>query len=217
MSLARLESPRVCWRPAVAFDRSAGSVRRFDTDGRLHVERANISKATVNPYRGNEIPGWEELGLDPNETFQLLRDPDELEKAASTFNGLPLLSEHVPVDAENHQPRLIVGSTGTDAKFESPYLTNSLVVWSQHAIDLIESGEQRGLSCAYRYVCDMQPGTYQGVPFQGRMKNLRGNHLALVRDGRVPEAIVGDAALLEEAGLADLFALVPEIARIRRG
>ena len=70
----------------LAFDRSA---RWKDQDGNLHVRVSNISKATVNPYRGNEIPGWEELGLDPKKIYQLLRDPDELKKAASTFCGLP--------------------------------------------------------------------------------------------------------------------------------
>jgi hypothetical protein len=33
----------------LAFDRSA---RRIDADGRLHVDRAHISKAALNPYYG---------------------------------------------------------------------------------------------------------------------------------------------------------------------
>ncbi|MFY3690853.1 DUF2213 domain-containing protein, partial [Achromobacter xylosoxidans] len=45
----------------LAFDRA--TVRRIDVDGRMHVEISNISKATVNPYRGSEIPDWEALGL----------------------------------------------------------------------------------------------------------------------------------------------------------
>jgi hypothetical protein len=46
----------------LAFDRSA---RSYDADGRLHVAVSHISKATVNPYQGAEIPGYQELGLDP--------------------------------------------------------------------------------------------------------------------------------------------------------
>lgn len=49
--------------PAMAFDYV--SVRSFDQDGRLRVREANISRACVNPYAGDEIPGWERLGLDP--------------------------------------------------------------------------------------------------------------------------------------------------------
>lgn len=183
--------PRV---PGLAFDRA--SVRTFDVDGRLRVEITNISKATVNGYLGSEIPGGDELGLDPRQIYQLLRDPKELEAAADTFNSIPVLSEHVPVSADDHRPDLVVGSTGTDAVFEAPYLKNSLVVWSADAIKGIENGEQRELSCAYRYTPVMEPGTYEGMRFDGRMTQLIGNHVALVATGRAgPDVVVGDSQL----------------------
>ena len=176
----------------LAFDRA--TVRRIDQDGRMHVEITNISKANVCPYLGKEIPGWEELGLEEGRVYQLLRDPAELEKAAPTFDNLPLLSEHVPVSATDHQPAIVVGSTGTDAVFVAPYLRNSLVVWAAAAIDAIESGEQRELSCAYRYTPDMTPGNYQGMRFDGVMREMRGNHVALVATGRAgPDVVVGDS------------------------
>lgn len=178
----------------LAFDRA--SVRTIDQDGRLHVEMANISKANVCGYLGSEIPGAEELGLDPRRIYQLLRDPKELEAAASTFNNIPVLSQHVPVSVDDHKPGLVVGSTGTDAEFRAPYLRNSLVFWTADAIEGIESGEQRELSCAYRYVADMTPGTYQGTPYDGVMRQLRGNHVALVATGRAgPDVVVGDSQL----------------------
>lgn len=183
--------PRV---PGLAFDRA--SVRTFDVDGRLRVEITNISKATVNGYLGSEIPGADELGLDPRQIYQLLRDPKELEAAADTFNSIPVLSEHVPVSADDHRPDLVVGSTGTDAVFEAPYLKNSLVVWSADAIKGIENGEQRELSCAYRYTPVMEPGTYEGTRYDGRMTQLIGNHVALVATGRAgPDVVVGDSQL----------------------
>lgn len=186
--------PRV---QGLAFDRA--SVRTFDVDGRLRVEITNISKATVNGYLGSEIPGGEELGLDPRKIYQLLRDPQELEAAAGTFNGIPVLSEHTPVSADDHRPDLVVGSTGTDAVFEDPYLKNSLVVWAADAIKGIENGEQRELSCAYRYVPVMEPGTYEGMRFDGRMTQLIGNHVALVATGRAgPDVVVGDSQLPKE-------------------
>lgn len=177
-----------------AFDRA--SVRRIDEDGRLHVGDSNISKANICPYRGEEIPDYERLGLEPGRIYQLLRHPDELAKGASTFNNLPLLSKHVPVSAEDHQPDLVVGSTGTSAKFIAPFLRNSLVVWARDAIDGINSGAQRELSSAYRYDADMTPGEYMGARYDGVMRNIRGNHVALVPTGRAgADVVVGDAAL----------------------
>lgn len=168
-------------------------MRTVDVDGRLHVEISNISKALVNPYRGSEIPGAEALGLDPGKVYKLLRHPDELEKAASTFNNIPVLSEHSPVFADDHKPELVVGSTGTDAVFEFPYLKNSLVLWAKDAIEDVDNRDKCELSCAYRYRADMTPGLWDGVPYDGVMRDLIGNHVALVGVGRAgPDVVVAD-------------------------
>lgn len=195
--------------PALAYD-YAPSVRTTDPDGRLRVSQTNISKANVCPYVGSEIPDYQMLGLDPGRTYMLLRDPDELRKAAATFNNLPLLKEHVAVSAEDHRPSLVVGSTGTDAKFAAPYLTNSLCVWAQPAIDRINADDARELSCGYRYRADMTPGTYQGQHYDGVMRDIVGNHVALVKEGRAgSDVIVGDST--PRAGFYKRF---PSAARI---
>lgn len=171
----------------------AASVRSYDADGRLHVASCNISKANICPYPGEEIPGWRALGLDRDRIYNLLRDPGELAKAAHTFNNLPVLSEHVPVTADSHQPHLVVGSTGTDAAIDGPYLTNSLVIWSRRDIDGIESDEKRELSSAYRYTPDMTPGKFEGVDYDGVMRDIVGNHVALVFEGRAgSDVVIGD-------------------------
>lgn len=190
-------------RRPLAFDRS--SVRTIDVDGRLHVAANPISKACVNPYTGREIPDWEALGLDPARTYQLLRDPDELAKAAQTFNNLPILSRHVPVSSTDHRPGLVIGSTGTDAAFSFPYLTASLVIWAQPAIDAVENGSQRELSSAYRFRADMSSGRFDGVRFDGVMRDIVGNHVATVSEGRAgPDVVVGDS-LLPAFSYASMF------------
>lgn len=179
----------------LAFDRA--TVRSIDVDGRMHVEISNISKATVNPYRGNEIPDWETLGLDPNRVYFLLRDPEELARAAPTFNNIPLLSKHIPVSAAEPQKEFVVGATGSNASYQAPYLKNSLVVWDAVAIALIDSEQQKELSPAYRYRADMTPGKYEGVAYDGVMRDLCGNHVALVEVGRTgPDVVVGDSSTL---------------------
>lgn len=179
-------------RHGLAFDRS--SVRTYTVDGRLDIEKANISKATINPYVGREIPDYEKLGLEPDKIYKLYRDPAELQKAAPTFNKLPLLIDHVPVTADDHQPDLVVGATGTDAAFEMPFLTNGLVVWAKEGIDGIESDEKKELSAAYRYRADMTPGEVNGERYDGVMRDIVGNHVALVKEGRAgSDVVVGDS------------------------
>jgi hypothetical protein len=178
----------------LAFDKS--SLRTYDMDGRLHLASTHISKACVNPYLGHEIPGYEALGLDADKIYHLLRDPKELEKAASTFNGLPLMKRHVPTSAEDHKHYDTVGATGTTAKYNHPYLDNGLAVWAQDDIDGIEDDEKRELSSSYHYKPVMESGEYEGVHYDGRMTDIVGNHVALVEKGRAgSDVLVGDAAL----------------------
>lgn len=181
---------------SMALDRD--SVRETDRDGRLRVAKTNISKANVCPYRGSEIPGWQNLGLSADKIYHLLRDPDELKKAAKSLNGVPLLIKHVPVSADDHQANFVVGSLGTDADFDGTYLTNSLFVNARAAIDGIESGRQKELSAGYHYTPDMTAGNFRGTPYDGVMRDIVFNHVALVEDGRAgPDVVVGDEALKE--------------------
>jgi hypothetical protein len=200
-------------RPALAFDRAGiTSVRRYDEDGRLHISAANISKSNVCGYEATEIPDWESLGLQRGRIYQLLRPPEELAKAVSTFDNIPVLSEHVPVDVRDHRPDLVIGSTGTDAKFAAPYLTQSLVIWTAAAIAGIESGRRREISCAYRYRALMQAGTFEGVSYHGSMVDLTANHLAIIPEGRVGrDVVVGDA----RPRLRSFEEMYPNAARIR--
>ena len=199
---------------ALSFDRA--SVRVSDVDGRLHVTVTNISKTNVCPYRGAEIPEWEALGLAPERIYKLYRDADELAKAAPTFNNIPLLSQHVPVSADDHQPDLVVGSTGTDAEFVAPYLRNSLVIWAAGAIKGVESGRQKELSSAYRYRADMTPGTVNGERYDGVMRDIVGNHVALVEEGRAgADVVVGDSKPKEETPMSKV--LLSRKAEVARG
>lgn len=186
----------MCETLLLAMDR-ASSVRSRDANGYLHVEVSNISKANVCPYYGREIPGADVMGLDPDRIYQLYRDPEELARAADTFNNIPLLSEHVPVLPDRLPEDLIIGSTGTDAVFDGEYLKNSLVIWQQAAQDAIEADRKRELSCGYRYRADMTPGvTAEGLRYDGVMREIMGNHVALVIEGRAgPDVVVGDEVM----------------------
>ena len=177
----------------LAFDRA--SVRTFDGNGRLQVKVSNISKANVCPYFGREIPGAEKLGLDPEKIYRLWRRPDELKKAVATFNNIPLLSIHTP-DFPGDPPREYrVGVTHSNADFDGTYLTNGLSVWDNSAIAGIETEEQEELSSSYQYVADMTPGTTPtGEVYDGIMRDIIGNHVALVETGRAgSDVLVADS------------------------
>lgn len=192
------------------------SVRSKDENGFLHVALTPISKATVNPYLGREIEGSAAHGFKPDSIYYGLRDPKELEKAADTFNGLPLLLEHHPTDAENLPKEWVVGSMGTDAVYEKPYLKNSMTVTDAQAIGYIEDGTAKEISCSYRFTPDFTAGTYteadgSEVHYDFIMRDIRGNHVALVPEGRaghdVHVADSGDAVNINRQERRDFMPL----------
>ena len=182
-------------KDVLAFDRA--TVRKKDQDGKLHVAISHISKAMVCPYYGYEIPNYESLGLDKNTVYNLLRDPAELEKAAHTFNKLPILSKHEAVFVgitDNEFKKYIIGFSGDDAVYNAPYVDNSLVIYDSVAIAAIEQSAQKEISCGYRYTPVMTKGVYDGVEYDGVMTNIIGNHIAIVESGRAgSDVVVGDS------------------------
>ncbi|MBT0365381.1 DUF2213 domain-containing protein [Morganella morganii subsp. morganii] len=175
-----------------AFDKA--SVRTYDDDGMMHVALTPISKSNVCIYYGKEIPDSESLGLEPNKAYRLLRDPEELRKAVSTFNNKPLLNKHIGVTVIDPPKEAIVGSTGERAEFDGTYLKNSLVIWDIDSILGVETDKQKEISSSYRYRLDMTPGEYEGEAYDGVMRDIVCNHVAIVPSGRAgPDVFVYDS------------------------
>lgn len=176
----------------LAFD-SEISMRSKDANGHLTVKRTVISKAAVNPYYGKDIPDYEALRLTPDKIYYLLRDPIELERAAQTFSKKQLLIRHIPVDADQPEIESTIGTIGSDISFQDNKLYADLCVWDGYAIGLIESEKMKELSAGYAYELDMTSGVFEGQHYDGIMRNILGNHVALVERGRIGrDAIISD-------------------------
>lgn len=178
--------------PAHAMDKSE---RQRDLNGHLIVNRTVITKAAVNPYLGSSIPRHKELGLDPSKTYNLLRDPEELRKALPTFKAIPLMIRHVPIDANNPETESVIGAIGSDFEMDNDGRVWSLIrVTTQEGIDYIESKQLGELSAGYAYDADMTSGTWNGQQYDGIMRNIHGNHVAIVERGRIgSDAIIADS------------------------
>lgn len=182
----------------LTYDRAqVDSVRDIDDNGYLHVGVSNITKEQVAPYRGEEIPDFEKLGLKPDEIYSVYRPASELSKpeTINSLNGIPILLKHARDSAEEPASNR-VGSTGTDAKWEPPYLTNSLHIQDADAIRRINDGTMREISMGYFYTPVLQHGEFEGEPYDLIMTDIACNHVALVEEGRAGhDVIVKDAAL----------------------
>ena len=188
----------------------AESKRTYDENGFLHVSISPLTRVQVAPYRGCEIPGWQELGLEPERIYKGYRPASELSKPETieSVNGIPIQLAHHMDYADNPAKNTRVGSTGTDGAFHSPFLTNSLHIQDKNAIDRINDGSMRELSLAYRYKPVFTPGeTPDGEKYDFIMTDISANHVALVDEGRAGhEVLVYDS---KGGNMADVEKTLP--------
>ena len=119
------------------------SVRTYDDYGRMNITQCNISKECVSPYRGSSLPGWRDLGLNPDRLYYIYRPAEELIRAADSFNNVPVTIEHPNQLDTPDTPQERVGTTGTDTRFEAPYLVTSMKLWDKDAIEGVENSMRR--------------------------------------------------------------------------
>lgn len=168
------------------------SKRSFDWNGFMEVKGNPISKSGVYPYLGSEIPGAE----DPDRIYYVYRPAEELarQETIDSFKLMPFIDEHeilgksgMPAERKGMQ-----GTIGEQVYFDEPYLRGNIKIHSSAAQSLIKAGKVELSPC---YGCDWVKGdgTFDGKPYQYTQRNIMGNHLALVEEGRTgPDVAVQD-------------------------
>lgn len=178
---------------AIGSNRTVGETTNF-----LQVRNCVLTGVGVAPYLGRELQNYKELGLDGEKTYFIYRPLEEVVKAKDTFNLLPVLDIHTPIDSKHLPAKYTLGTSGETAVIEGGELKNTVGLWNQEAIDAVFLADKdtnkgkKDLSCGYTYELVPEEGMYQGKPYQFKMINLKGNHIALVEDGRHPTAQIAD-------------------------
>lgn len=171
---------------------------RYDAGNEFfHVDSTPLTKAQVAPYAGDEFSDWKERGLQPDKIYLIYRPPEELSKkeTINSLIGIPVMLEHEWVDPKE-KPKQLVGSLGDSPVWKAPYLMNSMHITSEDAWKRIEDGSMKELSLGYTRDIVWKPGvTPEGEKYDGKMVNIRANHLAIVAEGRAgPDVCVLDDA-----------------------
>ncbi len=189
-----------------ALDRSP-SHRSTDKFGAMLVKDCLLSRAEVSPYKAEEIPGWEDLGLERGKIYKLWRRPDALKRGADSFNGKPMLLRHQPISADDHPKDLTAGAI-MNPRYKDKELRGDLSFWLADAINGINNDSLKHISLGYGYQPTMAAGvTPDGESYDGYMDFIEGNHGALVKDPRVSGAVVADSREALDAALAEDAAL----------
>lgn len=142
------------------------------------------------------------------------RPPEEVGKPESlaSFGMRPVTLEHPPVllDSTN-TAEYQKGYTGSQVRFSDGFVEVALVVTDKDTIERINRGDAQEVSAGYRVDYDPTPGaTPEGENYDGVQRNIRVNHVAVVRKGRAGP----DVRLLLDRLDSDAAVAVPESASL---
>ena len=116
------------------------------------------------------------------------RPEDEVSKPESlaSFGMKAVTMGHPPVllDAENTKVHQI-GHAGSQVRYNDGFVEVALLITDKNAIERIQRGDAQEVSSGYRVDFDPTPGvTPEGESYDGVQRNIRINHIAVVKKGR---------------------------------
>jgi len=126
------------------------------------------------------------------------RPPEEVIKKEhlDSMKMMPITQGHPKerwVDVTNARDTSI-GQTGENVRVEDNYPITPISIIDQAAINDIKEKRITELSLGYTAELDFTPGTYNGEHYDCIQKNMKCNHLALVKHGRANAANTGEFA-----------------------
>lgn len=164
------------------------SARTSDINGYIDIADNPISKIGVFPYLGSQM-GLKDPAL-AGRVFMVLRPEEELSdpECIKSFQLLPFVDEHAMLGAEDKgglpaERKGVQGFIGEQVRYERPYLRGNIRIVSESMKNTIDSGKIE-LSPGYRCIYDLTTGVWEGQNYDAVQRRIRGNHLALVDEGR---------------------------------
>ena len=169
--------------------------REYDTNGWFEVKDNPLSMVGVFPYSGRSVSPE----CDQDRIYMVYRPAEELgtQECIDSFKLIPWIDNHVMLGSEDagltpSEQKGVQGVIGQDVHFDGETLKGNIKVFSEAMANLIVNGKKE-LSCGYRCRYEYAPGTYDGVKYDYVQRDIRGNHLALVENGRMgPDVAVLD-------------------------
>lgn len=143
-----------------------------------------------------------------------LRLPEEIlsHETLDSLAMVPITNEHPPelLTADNSK-KYAVGTVGESVRADDGFVRSSLILTDAQAIAEVEAGK-RELSCGYTLDLDETPGEWNGQRYDAIQRNVRGNHVAIVANGRAGEAcaIRMDACSASEVKRKDEMVTCPK-------
>lgn len=154
-------------------------LNRFDgvepsPGGGLRIPAA-VTRVGVLEYEDADGQRWGEL-----------RPADEVfaPESLATLRGAPLTDLHpAALVTPETWKRVAIGHVADDVHRDGDFVVASVIVQDGLAVERVQAGERREVSCGY--TCDLEetPGEHEGVAYQRVQRGIRYNHLGLGPEG----------------------------------
>lgn len=161
-------------------------MKQVDHNDFWYIKDNPLSKVGVFPYLGKQISSE----LEPDKIYQVYRPAEELlsDETINSFKLLPIVDDHTMLGTEPGmmpaEEKGVHGTSGSDVYGKDGKLYGDLKIYSETLKDEIEAGKKE-LSMGYFCDYELTPGTFDGQHYDAVQRNIRGNHIALVEEGRM--------------------------------
>lgn len=177
------------------------SARKENEFGYVIVRDNPIIRAGVFQYSGKQLPD-----ADPNQMYNVYRPLEELTRPETleSFIGLPILDDHEMVGgnyARGPEERGQHGSILESIKAVGNDIMASISITSRHLKSLLDAGK-KDLSLGYKCTFKKISGVFEGIAYNYIQTDIRGNHLALVMQGRNGTAVLDSCDVFDHFDLA---------------
>ena len=159
------------------------TMQRFDvseikatrTDEGFILDTPAITRCGVFPYRN----------ADGTMRYEL-RHPDDVFKQDSldSIKGKPVTALHNGLIDNTNSTGVTVGAVMSVGRQDGDNVTAEIVIHDTSMVD----GGNKDLSCGYTLNLDEESGVYKGQPYTHRQRDIKYNHLAIVKAGRAGNA-----------------------------
>lgn len=166
--------------------------KKVDRAGHWLIKDNPLSEEGVYMYSGKVIDpnGINGYGLEPDVLYPVYRPKEELAKACESFDGVPFRNEHEMIgDGAGMTPSdsSVCGGTIFNVRMnpDNPSeMIGDFRITGNEIRHEIEGGKKElslGYLCKYR----RQEGEFKGQRYEFVQYDLEGNHVALVKEGRM--------------------------------
>ena len=173
---------------------------QIDDNGFLRLNKVRLGRIGIQQYLGKELPN--DLGFAPDEVVNVYRPEEEVfaDESLSTLQGLPVVfKNHEWKTPDSNGASGSVSGIPTRAGDD---IAGQLLITDGKAIIPIRNKEYSDISLGYKADVERITGTFRGQPYQAVQRNIRYNHVAILRPGG---GRAGDNIKIEDNKTMDLI------------